>query len=235
MAGQVTTRNPICVALDTPHPDETRSLAASLGADVGAVKVGLTSFATGGAELVRDLVRSADVFLDLKFHDIPAQVEGAVAAVAELGAGITTVHASGGRAMLEAAAAARVDTDLKVVAVTVLTSLDDTDLHAIGIDEGAADTVLRWAELALSSGVDGLVCSPLEVAAIRERFGPHEQGGPYLVVPGIRPEGSDKGDQRRTLTPKEALGAGADLLVIGRPITGAADPVTAAREIAATL
>ena len=137
--------------------------------------------------------------------------------------------------MLEAAAAAREGTGLKVVAVTVLTSLDDSDLEAIGIDAGAGETVLRWAELALSSGVDGLVCSPLEVAALRGRFGPHEEGGPYLVVPGIRPHGSDKGDQRRTLTPKEALDAGADLLVIGRPITGAADPVKASREIAATL
>ena len=235
VVGQVTTRNPICVALDTPHPDEARDLAASLGADVGAIKIGLTSFAAGGADLVRDLVQSADVFLDLKFHDIPAQVEGAVAAVADLGAGITTVHASGGKAMLEAAAAARKSTALKVVAVTVLTSLDDTDLQSIGIEEGAADTVLRWAELALSSGVDGLVCSPLEVAALRGRFGPHDEGGPYLVVPGIRPQGSDKGDQRRTLTPKEALDAGADLLVIGRPITGSADPVAAAHEIASTL
>ena len=235
MAGQVTTRNPICVALDTPRPEETRRLAASLGDEVGAIKVGLTAFAAGGAELVRDLVGTADVFLDLKFHDIPAQVEGAVAAVAELGAGITTVHASGGRAMLEAAAGAREDTALKVVAVTVLTSLDDSDLEAIGIETGAAETVLRWAELALTAGVDGLVCSPLEVAALRERFGPHEQGGPYLVVPGIRPHGSDKGDQRRTLTPKEALDAGADLLVIGRPITSAADPVAAAREIGTTL
>lgn len=235
MTTEVTTTNPICVALDTPRPDEARALAASLGAEVGAVKIGLTSFAVGGAGLVRDLVRSTDVFLDLKFHDIPAQVEGAVAAVAQLGASITTVHTSGGRAMLEAAAGARGDSGLRVVAVTVLTSLDDSDLSDIGLTSDPAETVLRWAELALSSGVDGLVCSPLEVAALRERFGPHEKGGPYLVVPGIRPPGADTGDQRRTLGPKEALEAGADLLVIGRPITGVADPVAAARDIASTL
>lgn len=232
---RVMTTNPICVALDTPEPDRARELALSLGNEVGAVKVGLTSFATGGAGLVEDLVRSSEVFLDLKLHDIPAQVEGAVGAVAELGAAITTVHAAGGRSMLQAAAAAASDSQLKVVAVTVLTSLDDSDLNDLGIDGSPLDAVLRLAELALTSGVEGLVCSPLEVAALRERFGSHAQGGPYLVVPGIRPDGDDKGDQRRTLTPKEALEAGADLLVVGRPITHAADPVSAARAIVSSL
>lgn len=233
--GRVTTANPICVALDMPRPDDARDLAASLRGEVGAVKVGLTSFALGGAALVRDLARDSEVFLDLKLHDIPVQVEGAVRAVSELGAAITTVHAAGGKAMLTAAAAAAQATSLKVVAVTVLTSLDDTDLDDIGLGGSARDSVFRLAELALSCGVDGLVCSPLEVAPLRDRFGPHADGGPYLVVPGIRPEGSPGGDQRRTLTPKEALDAGADLLVIGRPITAAPDPVTAARAIAAAL
>lgn len=231
----VTTRNPICVALDTPRPDDARALTAALTGEVGAVKVGLTTFAAGGADLVRDLVRSSELFLDLKFHDIPAQVEGAVGAVAGLGARITTVHGSGGRAMLEAAADAAQGSDLKVVAVTVLTSLDDSDLAEIGVGGGVRETVLRWAELALDCGLQGLVCSPLEVAALRDSYGSYDAGGPYLVVPGIRPEGAAKGDQRRTLTPKEAVDAGADLLVIGRPITAAPDPVTAARDIAASL
>lgn len=232
---EVTTDNPICVALDTPQPDAARALASSLRGEVGAVKVGLTTFAAGGADLVRDLVRAGDVFLDLKFHDIPAQVGGAVRAVAELGARVTTVHAAGGRTMLEAAARATHGSDLKVVAVTLLTSLDDSDLTEIGVSGTSRDAVLRWADLALSCGVQGLVCSPLEVSSLREHFGSYKRGGPYLVVPGIRPEGADRGDQRRTLTPKEALEAGADLLVIGRPITAAADPVAAAREIRSTL
>ena len=232
----VTTKNPICVALDTPDPDEARRLAASLAGEVGAVKVGLTSFVRGGAVLVTDLVRDDEVFLDLKLHDIPAQVGGAVDAISQLGVSLTTVHASGGRAMLQAAGrAAAQDPGLKVVAVTVLTSLDDSDLSEIGLAGQASDAVLRLAELALSCGLDGLVCSPLEVAGLRERFGAHAQGGPYLVVPGIRPEGVAGDDQRRTLTPREALDAGADLLVIGRPITAAADPAAAARLVAEAL
>jgi len=231
----VTVSAPICVALDTPSPEETRALAASLAGEVVAVKVGLTSFALGGAELVRDLVRANDVFLDLKLHDIPAQVEGAVGAVVDLGVSITTVHASGGRAMLQGAVNAARGSDLKVVAVTVLTSLDDSDLEDLGITGPAQETVLRFADLALSTGVHGLVCSPHEVAALRERFGLHAHGGPFLVVPGIRPAGASQGDQRRTLTPKEALDAGADLLVVGRPITQAPDPVAAVRDIVSGL
>lgn len=231
----ITTTNPICVALDMPRPDEARALAASLRGEVGGVKIGLTSFAVGGAALVRDLTGAGEVFLDLKLHDIPVQVEGAVRAVSELGAAITTVHAAGGRAMLRAAAAAAQATTLKVVAVTLLTSLDDADLDDIGLGGSARDSVFRFAELALSCGMDGLVCSPLEVESLRDRFGSHADGGPYLVVPGIRPQGSPEGDQRRTLTPKQALDAGADLLVIGRPITAAPDPATAARAIASVL
>jgi orotidine-5'-phosphate decarboxylase len=232
---EVTVSNPICVALDTPSPEETRALAASLAGEVGAVKVGLTSFALGGAELVRDLVRAGDVFLDLKLHDIPAQVEGAVGAVADLGVSITTVHASGGRAMLQGAANAAQGSDLKVVAVTVLTSLDDSDLEDLGVGGTAQETVLRFAEVALSAGVHGLVCSPHEVASLRDRFGAYEKGGPYLVVPGIRPTGASQGDQRRTLTPKQAMDAGADLLVVGRPITQAPDPIAAVRDIVSGL
>lgn len=234
-SAEATVTNPICVALDTPDPDEARELARSLSGEIGGVKVGLTSFAIGGAGLVRDLAEDNEVFLDLKLHDISSQVEGAVRAIAQLGASITTVHAAGGRAMIRAAVAGATGSDLKVVAVTVLTSLDDSELADLGMKGGATDSVLRLAELALSSGVHGLVCSPLEVAVLRERFGPHDAGGPYLVVPGIRPDGAAPGDQRRTLTPNEARAAGADLLVVGRPITAASDPVAAAREISSRL
>lgn len=225
---------PLCVALDTPDPTEAVRLATELGSTVGAVKVGLTGFVAGGPPLVAELRAGNDVFLDLKLHDIPAQVAGAVEAVGGLGVSLTTVHASGGRAMLTAAAGAA-PPDLKLLAVTVLTSLGDWDLTEIGMSYAPEDAVLRLTELALSCGLSGLVCSPLEVSRIRERFGPHGDGGPYLVVPGIRPEGSDKADQQRTLTPAEAVAAGADLLVVGRPITGAQDPVAAARAIVESL
>jgi orotidine-5'-phosphate decarboxylase len=170
------------------------------------------------------------LFLDLKFHDIPAQVEGAVAAVAALGASYTTVHASGGSDMIKAAVAAAGE-DLTVLAVTVLTSLDDNDLTAIGMEGTAEESVLRLADVALSAGADGLVCSPLELPSLRDRFGARASGGPLLVVPGIRPAGAHAGDQRRTLGPSEAIAAGADVLVIGRPITAAADPGAAAAAI----
>lgn len=226
--------SPICVALDSGDPDRSLRVAASLGDSVGAVKVGLTSFATGGPDLVRNLAASHPVFLDLKFHDIPAQVGAAVAGVAELRIAWTTVHAAGGAAMLRAAADAAPD-EVMVLGVTVLTSLDDGDLDRIGLKDPTESAVLRLAELALESGIGGLVCSPLEVGAVRERFGARSDGGPFLVVPGIRPAGSDAGDQRRTLGPREALEAGADLLVIGRPITAASDPAGAARSLAEEL
>lgn len=233
VAGTIT-GPPICVALDTADPAEALRLANALGSSVGAVKVGLTAFVAGGPSLVADLRVGNRVFLDLKLHDIPAQVGGAVGAVGSLGASLVTVHAAGGRAMLGAAAEAA-PPGLTVVAVTVLTSLEDWDLTEIGMSYGPEDAVLRLADLALSSGVRGLVCSPLEVAPIRERFGAHSEGGPYLVVPGIRPDGVDEDDQHRTRGPKEALDAGADLLVIGRPITAAADPTAAARAIVDSL
>jgi orotidine-5'-phosphate decarboxylase len=169
------------------------------------------------------------VFLDLKLHDIPAQVAGAVEAVAGMGVAYTTVHAFGGRAMLEAAAETAPE-GLQVLAVTVLTSLDDGDLAGFGIAEDAEKTVLRLADLALSCGVSGLVCSPREVEGVRERHGAPPEG-PLLVVPGIRPSGSDDGDQRRTSGAREAARAGADILVVGRPITRSSDPATAARTI----
>ena len=233
-APDAATGPPICVALDTGDPAEAIRLATALGSSVGAVKVGLTAFLAGGPPLVADLRAGNRVFLDLKLHDIPAQVAGAVGAAGSLGVSLVTVHAAGGRAMLTAAAEAA-PPELTVVAVTVLTSLEDWDLTEIGMSYAPEDAVLRLADLALSCGVRGLVCSPLEVAPIRGRFGTHPDGGPYLVVPGIRPDGVDQGDQRRTLGPKEALDAGADLLVIGRPITEAADPTAAARSIVDSL
>lgn len=233
-AGPAVDGPPICVALDTNDRDEAVRLATEVGSSVSAVKVGLTSFVAAGPALIADIGNGKRVFLDLKLHDIPAQVAGAVAAVDSLGVSLTTVHAAGGRAMLTEAATAA-GPDLTVLAVTILTSLGDWDLTEIGMSFAPEDAVTRLAELALSCGVPGLVCSPLEVARLRERFGPHSEGGPYLVVPGIRPEGSGKDDQQRTLTPKQAMEAGADLLVIGRPITAATDPAAAARTIVDSL
>ena len=239
--------SPICVALDERDRDDIERLAAATADHVGMYKVGLTTFSTFGPELLASLGQRHPVFLDLKLHDIPVQVEGAIRSVVELGASITTVHASGGRAMLEAAVSGA-EGRVKVVAVTVLTSLDDDDLVSIGIKGGARVAVLRLAHLALGSGLDGLVCSPLEVEALRVEFGPRERGGPLLIVPGIRPvvrgAGSEgpKGeepvaadDQRRTLTPTEAIEAGADVIVVGRPITRAPDPAAAAEGIARSI
>ncbi|MFP5352780.1 MAG: orotidine-5'-phosphate decarboxylase [Actinomycetota bacterium] len=226
--------SPICVALDASDPDEVTRVAEDVRGSVGAVKVGLTAFTSGGPELVRTLAARHRVFLDLKLHDIPAQVAGAISSVGALGVSWTTVHAQGGGEMLRAAAAAA-PSHLMVLAVTVLTSLDDAELRKTGLAGPPESAVLRLADLALASGIEGLVCSPLEVAAVRERFGTSSEGGPFLVVPGIRPAGSARGDQRRTLGPREALEAGADLLVVGRPITDAPEPALAARDLLESL
>jgi orotidine-5'-phosphate decarboxylase len=193
-------------------------------------KIGLTTYISFGSYLTSSLSARRPVFLDLKLHDIPAQVEGAVAAVAATGASLVTIHAAGGADMVRAATDAA--GEVTVLAVTILTSLDNGALTAIGIEGSTGDAVLRLAELAVANGVGGLVCSPLEVAALRARFGSLAGGGPLLVVPGIRPHGSDMGDQRRTMGPREALDAGADVVVIGRPITAAPDPGVAAADIA---
>lgn len=222
--------NPICVALDGREPVGNLELARSVAPSVGYVKIGLTSFTSGGAALASELASIRPLFVDLKLHDIPAQVESAVANVAALGASLTTVHAAGGAEMIKTAVAAA-SADLKVIAVTVLTSLDESVLGSIGMKGTPNEAVLRLAELALGAGADGLVCSPLEVASLRDRFG----SDPFLVVPGIRRAGAADDDQKRTLGPRETLDAGADLLVIGRPITGAPDPAVAAREMAGTL
>ena len=232
MTDRVLTSNPLCVALDFDDPARVREIAAATSDSVGVFKVGLTSYASGGPALVRDLAASHPVFLDLKFHDIPAQVGGAVRAVAATGALFTTVHAAGGPAMVAAAVNAA-GHSLTVLAVTVLTSIDDGVLDSVGMKGPASDAVLRLAGLALAAGADGLVCSPREVAALRAEFGARLDGGPLLVVPGIRSAGETRDDQRRTLSASEALAAGADLLVIGRPITSAPDPAEAARRLLA--
>jgi orotidine-5'-phosphate decarboxylase len=222
--------NPVCVALDSPDYSEVERLAFITEPYAGMFKLGLMAFAANGPGLVRTLRRMKPVFVDLKLHDIPAQVAGTVGAVSELGAEFLTVHASGGPEMVSEAVRAA-DGRLKILAVTVLTSIDDRVLQAIGARGPAADEVLRLASLALEAGAPGLVCSPLEVGRLRAEFGPVASGGPVLVVPGIRPAGSEPGDQRRTMRPRQAIDGGADVIVVGRPITAASDPADAARRI----
>jgi orotidine-5'-phosphate decarboxylase len=222
--------NPLCVALDDPDFGRVERLAFITEPHAGMFKVGLMAFAANGPSVVRRLVRMKPVFLDLKLHDIPAQVAGAVAAVAELGVDYVTVHAAGGPEMVRGAVEAS-EGRVGVLAVTVLTSLDDRVLEITGIGAPATDQVLRLAELATNAGATGLVCSSHEVEHVRSRFGQSDDGGPRLFVPGIRPSGSEAGDQRRVMTPREAMAHGADVIVVGRPITGASDPAAAARRI----
>jgi orotidine-5'-phosphate decarboxylase len=226
--------NPIYVALDTPLLDVASAMAARVAPHVGGLKVGLEFVSANGPEGVRAIVKcGCPVFLDIKLHDIPTTVAGAMKALAPLGAAIVNVHASGGPAMMRAAAeaAASVQRRPKVIAVTVLTSLEATDLAAMGISGSPMEQVVRLAMLTKESGIDGVVCSPLEIEAVRAACGPDF----LIVTPGVRPAGGSLDDQRRVMTPQRALAAGADLLVIGRPITGAADPGEAARAIAADL
>ena len=218
--------SPVCVALDFATAGEIRSVARAVADSVGVYKLGLTAIYGAGTDLVGELGATRPVFVDAKLHDIPAQVAGATASIGELGAHYVTVHAAGGFDMVKAAVGAAGDS-MKVLAVTVLTSLDDAELEQLGMAGPVASAVLRLAERALDAGAHGLVCSPLEVAAMRGRFGE----APELVVPGIRPAGSGSDDQRRTLGPRAAMNAGADLLVVGRPITAASDPGRAAEAI----
>jgi orotidine-5'-phosphate decarboxylase len=224
--------SPLCVALDGTDARACERVAARVAEHAGVLKVGSTSFVAGGPGLVRRLARLRPVFLDLKLHDIPAQVAGAVEGAASLGASYATVHAAGGAAMVKAAVASGGD-EVAVLAVTLLTSLDAGDLGALGVVGSARAQVFRLADLALGGGVAGLVCSSLEAAELRKRFGARADGGPLLVVPGVRPTGVEADDQRRTATPAAAVGAGADVIVVGRPITAATDPASAAQRIAA--
>jgi orotidine-5'-phosphate decarboxylase len=225
----------IFCALDTTDLGRAVALAGQLAGRVGGIKLGLEFFGANGPEGVARVAETGlPIFLDLKFHDIPNTVAGAVRAVLPLKPAMLTVHASGGGAMLRAAmdaAAEAGEARPKILAVTVLTSLDDDDLEAVGQNSPITEQVLRLAALAASEGVDGIVCSPRELAEIETSPG-HE----FLrVVPGIRPAGADAGDQKRVMSPAEAVAAGADYLVIGRPITQADDPARAADEIAATM
>lgn len=231
--------NPVFCAIDTPDSASALALARQLEGAVGGIKLGLEYFSANGPAGVAAMgAPGLPLFLDLKFHDIPNTVARAVTALAPLGPAIMTVHAGGGRAMMQAAVDAAGDTAAKhgvprplIVGVTVLTSLDGSDLKDMGVNAAPVDQVLRLAGLARDAGLDGIVCSPLEIAAMRARFGADFT----LVVPGIRPAGAAKGDQKRVMTPAEALNAGASHLVIGRPITQSDDPRAAAEAIGAEL
>ena len=224
----------IFVAIDTPDLDRARALAKAVGRHAGGIKLGLEFFAANGPSGVAELAQGdLPIFLDLKLHDIPNTVAKAVQALRGLEPAILTVHAAGGRAMLEEAKACA-PASTKVVAVTMLTSLDETDLKDIGVSGSAHDQVARLADLARAAGLDGIVCSGAEVASVRRDW--HDG---FFVVPGVRPilsAGSGAvGDQKRVITPRAAIDAGASILVIGRPVTQADDPDAALRAIAATL
>ncbi len=222
--------SPIYVAIDTPDIARAKAIATRTRAHIGGIKLGLEFFCAHGQHGVREMAElGLPIFLDLKLHDIPNTVAKAVQALSPLAPAILTVHASGGRAMLEdAKAAAPLHT--KVVAVTMLTSLDADDLTATGIGGSAHDQVLRLTDLAHEAGIDGIVCSGAEVAAAKAAW---PKG--FFVIPGVRPADGPVGDQKRVVTPRVALDAGASILVIGRPITQAEDPDAAARAIGATL
>lgn len=224
----------LIVALDLPRLDQALDLAARMGPAPAVLKLGLELFCAEGPAALAALSARAPVFLDLKLHDIPNTVAGAVRSLAGRGAAMLTLHAGGGPAMItaarEAAEAAGAARPL-LLAVTVLTSMDAATLHEVGVAGGPAQQVLRLARMAMAAGADGLVCSAREVPLIRDALGE----GPLLVVPGIRPAGSAHGDQARVATPEDAVAAGADWIVVGRPITAAADPGAAARAILAAL
>jgi orotidine-5'-phosphate decarboxylase len=232
-------RSRLAVALDLPDRAALLAMAHGVGPEVGALKVGLEAFVAEGPSLVREIVASgAGVFLDLKLHDIPNTVGRAAAAAAETGASIVNCHAAGGTEMMKAfgeggrAAAAKAGRAApKLIAVTVLTSLDGAALSAIGLTGSPREAALRLAVLARESGLDGVVCSPEEISAIRAACGKDF----LLVVPGVRPLGAAAGDQKRVAKPADAIRRGADLLVVGRPITGAPDPAAAARAIVAEI
>lgn len=222
--------SPIYVAIDTPDLEKARALAGQVRHHVGGLKLGLEFFCANGHHGVHEMVKfGLPIFLDLKLHDIPNTVAKAIQALHVLEPAVLTVHAAGGRAMLEdAKAAAGLNT--RVVAVTVLTSLDNGDLQDIGVGAKAEDQVARLADLARDAGLDGIVCSGAEVALAKQAW---PDG--FFVVPGVRPAGGAMGDQKRAVTPREALDRGASILVVGRPISLAENPDMAAREIEATL
>lgn len=226
--------SPVFVALDTRELSHALELARAVAPHVGGLKVGLEFITALGPEGVRAISNlGLPVFADVKFHDIPNTVAGAARAIASLGVSMFNVHVSGGEAMLRAAveAAAATDTHPRVLGVTVLTSMSDSDLSAVGQAEPANAQVVRLARLARHCGLDGVVCSPLEIAAVREACGKDF----LIVTPGVRPAGTTRADQHRVMTPAEAILAGADVLVIGRPIIAASDPAAAASSLAIEL
>ena len=221
---------PVIVALDYPSADRARELVARLSPELCRLKIGKELFTRSGPALVETFQREGfEVFLDLKFHDIPNTVASAVRAAAELGVWMVNVHAGGGRRMMEAAMAALDGFASRplLIGVTVLTSMSDADLAELGYRETAGERVQRLASLTAECGLDGVVCSALEAPLLRQARGE----GFTLVTPGIRLAGDDPGDQRRVVTPSDAIGKGADYLVIGRSITGAADPLAALRKV----
>jgi orotidine-5'-phosphate decarboxylase len=233
-------RNPIFCAIDTTEVSVATNLAAKVGDCVGGLKLGLEFFTANGIKGVQQVQKASGlpIFLDQKFHDIPNTVAGAVRAACQLGIAMLTIHTCGGRAMMEAAAKAATDAAHEfpkprpmIIGVTVLTSMDDGDLSATGVTSPVSEQVRRLAELAKVSGLDGIVCSPLEAEMLRADLGP----GFKLVTPGVRPLWAPANDQKRFMSPADALKAGADYLVIGRPITAAADPAAAATRIAAEI
>ena len=235
--GRMKAEDRIIIALDVDSPDEGLGLVRRLRGRVGLFKVGSQLFTAAGPPVVAGILQMGErVFLDLKFHDIPNTAAKAARAARAMGVSMITVHAGGGSAMLKAVMETLQSppTEPKrplVLAVTVLTSLTSSDLERLGISGSPADQVLRLAGLAIESGVDGLVASPAEVARLRRNFGPD----PLLVTPGIRPAGAALDDQARAATPREAVRAGSDLLVIGRPVTAAPDPLLSLNRIIETI
>ena len=225
----------LCVALDAPDLGTAEAWARATAPHARLLKVGLELFSAEGGQAVRRIAAHGPVFLDLKLHDIPTTVAGAVRSIAPLRPAFLTIHAAGGGARVaaarEAAEKAGGEGRMRILAVTVLTSLDAAALAETGVAGGPVQQVLRLARLAVAAGADGLVCSPREVAPLRDALG----GGPVLVVPGVRPAGSAADDQARTATPEEMAAAGADYVVVGRPITRAPDPAAAAAAIARAL
>ena len=218
----------LAFALDFPSFAQARPALASVAEHVGFAKIGLELFTNDGPNAVRGACDAGfDVFLDLKLHDIPATVERAVANAARLGVKLLTVHTAGGPAMLQRAVQASQGHDLRIVGVTVLTSLDSEDLSAIGVPDPPADQASRLAQMAWNAGIRTFVCSPNEVARLRAELGPNAT----FITPGIRPAGVQTQDQKRVATPASAIADGADILVVGRPIRDARDPSAAAEQI----
>ena len=218
----------LIAALDVPEIEKAFDIVDTFGDEVQWYKVGKQLFTRFGPAVVRGLKeRGRNVFLDLKFHDIPNTVAQAIHSAAAIGADLVNVHASGGPAMLAAAAKAAKETGVTVIAVTVLTSLDEGELQAIGLDVPPAVQVERLARLAKSAGLSGVVCSPQEIELVHQACGKDF----LTIVPGIRPAGSDAADQRRIMTPAQAARNGADFIVVGRPILQAADPRAAAQAV----